>query len=106
MRTAAGAKRRGRSRGARQLIKTRRLSAKKRCGGFGVEALSRGRALNAAAPARRDAVVDKPLKRLADLLLSNDHYIGPSGNYTTITNRAAAITLKNALDKYNNGGGC
>jgi hypothetical protein len=42
----------------------------------------------------------------SDALLSGDHYIGPSGNYTTITNRAAAITLKNALDKYNNGGGC
>jgi hypothetical protein len=42
----------------------------------------------------------------ADALLSGDHYIGPTGNYTGITNRAAAITLKSALDKYNNGGGC
>jgi hypothetical protein len=43
---------------------------------------------------------------LADAALSGDHYIGPSGNYTGIANRAYLITLKTALDKYNNGGGC
>jgi hypothetical protein len=42
----------------------------------------------------------------ADALLSGDLYVGPTGNYTTITNRAALILVKNALDKYNNGGGC
>jgi hypothetical protein len=42
----------------------------------------------------------------ADLLLAGDHYVGPTGNYTGISNRSAAIVLKTALDKYNNGGGC
>ena len=34
-------------------------------------------------------------------------YTGPTGSYSlTAAQRALAITLKNALDKYNNGGGC
>lgn len=35
-------------------------------------------------------------------------YIGPSGNYSNITaaQRSTAISLKTALDNYNNGGGC
>src|SRR5262249_23930108 len=35
-------------------------------------------------------------------------YTGPSGNYSNLTaaQRSEAIALKNALDKYNNGGGC
>ena len=44
----------------------------------------------------------------ADTFLSGIPYIGPTGNYTGIgtVKRAQAITLKSALDKYNNGGGC
>ena len=35
------------------------------------------------------------------------NYTGPSGNYTlTAAQRTLAISLKNALDKYNNNGGC
>jgi hypothetical protein len=35
-------------------------------------------------------------------------YTGPTGNYSGLTaaQRAEAIKLKSALDKYNNGGGC
>ena len=35
-------------------------------------------------------------------------YIGPSGDYSKITSggRSTAVTLKTALDKYNNAGGC
>jgi len=44
----------------------------------------------------------------ADAFLSGIPYTGPSGNYTGIgiVKRNQAISLKNALDKYNNGGGC
>ena len=35
------------------------------------------------------------------------NYTGPSGSYTTTTaQRNLALQLKNAFDKYNNGGGC
>jgi hypothetical protein len=49
-----------------------------------------------------------PVVALADTFLSGIPYTGPSGNYTGIgtVKRAQAITYKNALDKYNNGGGC
>ena len=34
-------------------------------------------------------------------------YTGPTGNYTlSAAQRAEAITLKSAMDKYNNNGGC
>jgi hypothetical protein len=43
----------------------------------------------------------------ADAFLSGIGYTGPSGTYTlTAAQRALAIQLKDALDKYNNGGGC
>ncbi len=36
------------------------------------------------------------------------NYVGPAGNYSSLTaaQRNLAISLKNALDKYNNNGGC
>jgi hypothetical protein len=44
----------------------------------------------------------------ADAFLASIPYTGPTGNYSGITaaQRATAISLKNALDTYNNGGGC
>lgn len=43
----------------------------------------------------------------ADAFLTSISYNGPGGKYTlTASQRATAISLKNALDKYNNGGGC
>jgi len=44
----------------------------------------------------------------ANTLLSSIPYTGPSGSYTGISlaTRNAAISLKNALDAYNNGVGC
>jgi hypothetical protein len=43
----------------------------------------------------------------ANNFLISINYTGPTGTYhLTATQRATAITLKNALDKYNNGGGC
>jgi len=44
----------------------------------------------------------------ADALLAGILYAGPTGNYKGISSatRASAISLKSALDAYNNGGGC
>jgi hypothetical protein len=43
----------------------------------------------------------------ADAFLVSIKYVGPTGNYTlSSTQRATAISLKSALDTYNNGGGC
>jgi hypothetical protein len=43
----------------------------------------------------------------ADLFLKSIGYVGPTGTYKlTAAQRNQAISLKNALDKYNNGGGC
>ena len=40
-------------------------------------------------------------------LTVNTPYIGPTGTYSlTDAQRAFVIQLKDALDKYNNGGGC
>jgi hypothetical protein len=43
----------------------------------------------------------------ADAFLIARSYVGPTSSYTlTAAQRATAITLKSALDAYNNGGGC
>jgi hypothetical protein len=48
-----------------------------------------------------------PVIAAADAFLISINYVGPTGTYTlTDAQRAEAISIKNALDKYNNGGGC
>jgi hypothetical protein len=56
---------------------------------------------NVSNPCIQDVIDD------ADAFLTGIGYTGPGFKVTlTAAQRAAAISLKNALDTYNNGGGC
>jgi hypothetical protein len=57
--------------------------------------------------AKADAFLKQQVVTYAGLMVTGVNYVGPNATYSLNANkRTVAIALKDAMDRYNNGGGC